>query len=85
MKCPRCDSLVVTEVFVDYQSDGGGMSFMGYRCPICGDIVDSTILRHRGGPCAPTHSHVRRCRGPLAVQGRRDLAQDDSLGSHSVP
>ncbi|ALA60424.1 hypothetical protein [Nitrospira moscoviensis] len=71
MKCARCASLVVTEVFVDYHADGGGMSFLGYRCPICGDIMDPTILRHRDGACAPTHSHARRRPGPLLVDGRR--------------
>lgn len=72
MKCGRCDGLVVTDVFVDYQADGGGMSFLGYRCPICGDIVDATILRHRERPCAPALHQARRRRGPLAMHRRTE-------------
>jgi len=47
MRCPRCQSLLISEVFVDYEADGGTMSFLGSRCLICGDILDATTLRHR--------------------------------------
>lgn len=70
MNCSRCDSLVVMDVFVDYHADGGGTSFLGYRCLVCGDIVDATILRHRANHCAPTMPQARRRRAPLAVQRR---------------
>ena len=47
MQCPRCRNLAVQEVFVDYESGPGAMSFVGYRCVICGNILDEAIQRHR--------------------------------------
>lgn len=70
MRCLRCDSLLVSEVFVDYQADRGAMSFLGHRCLICGDIQDATILRHRALPTGPVHAHARRRRAPVAMERR---------------
>lgn len=81
MRCQRCESLVVTEVFVDYEAGGGGMSFLGYRCPMCGDILDATILRHRAEPCAPAHHHARRRRAAVLVDRRRFPSQGEAAGS----
>lgn len=67
MRCPRCQSLAVPEVFVDYEADSGAMSFLGYRCLTCGDVLDATILRHRATHRAPSYSPVRRRRTPLFV------------------
>lgn len=58
MRCPRCHSVAVQEVFVDYGSSS--TSFPGYRCVICGDISDATILRHRMVPQpVPLENHRR--------------------------
>lgn len=81
VSCLRCGSLVVREVFVDYHADGGAMSFLGYRCLICGDIQDATILRHRVLPAEPVHPHTRRRRAPVAVGRRRSRTTTDSAGS----
>ncbi len=70
MRCPRCQSLVISEVFVDYEADSGAMSFVGYRCLICGDILDATILRHRDAHLAPSYSHTRKRRAPVFVDPR---------------
>ena len=67
MRCPRCQSLAISEVFVDYEADSGAMSFTGYRCLICGDILDATILRHRAEHFAPSYNHSRRRRTPVFV------------------
>jgi hypothetical protein len=68
MKCPRCHSVAVQEVFVDYGSSS--MSFPGYRCVICGDISDATIIRHRAeqSPLVPGNS--RRSRIPKLTAGQ---------------
>lgn len=46
MTCERCDGLMVTERIYDL-----GMSHDccvdGYRCLLCGDVVDAAILQHR--------------------------------------
>lgn len=81
MNCPRCASLVVHEVFVDYEADGGRMSFLGSRCPICGDILDDTILQHRAAPSAPSPHHARRRQAPVLVPRRRLASQGDAAGT----
>ncbi len=78
MDCLRCQSLLIPEVFVDYGASGGAMSFLGYRCLSCGDILDTTILRHRAG-----HLVLRRTtpRLPMSVRaGSTLLRRDGSEG-----
>ena len=62
MNCPRCHSLTVQEIFVDYGSGIGAMSFLGYRCLLCGDVSDATILRHRVSECTPLWGNRRKRR-----------------------
>jgi len=42
MKCHRCGSLMVVEKFYDICE-----SFFGWRCVLCGEIVDRLILENR--------------------------------------
>jgi len=42
MKCHRCGSVMVCERF--YGPDG---NFLGWRCIMCGEIVDQVILENR--------------------------------------
>jgi hypothetical protein len=58
---------VIPEVFVDYEADSGAISFLGYRCLNCGDILDQTILRHRATHLAPSSGRARRRRAPVFV------------------
>lgn len=63
MKCMRCQGPTVSEVFVDWTSGGGHLSFPGQRCLLCGDITDSLILSHhaaRPQPRAQPTRHPRR-------------------------
>jgi RNase P subunit RPR2 len=71
MQCPRCHNLVVSEVFVDYESDGDSMFFLGYRCVICGDIHDATILRHRAARYSPIFHVTRQRRPPIYLGSER--------------
>lgn len=53
MNCQRCHGLMVEERFEDLRSDPHHISFRGWRCVCCGDIVDPVIIRHRvAGPPA---------------------------------
>jgi len=44
MKCRRCNGSMVLEQFYSEQGD-----FFGWRCIICGDIIDQVILENRHG------------------------------------
>ncbi len=45
--CPRCHSLMVEETFVDLRTTFSMASFTGWRCVVCGEIVDPVILQNR--------------------------------------
>lgn len=45
--CRRCQGLMVPERFQDYYDDTGQLSFYGWRCLTCGEIVDPVIQTHR--------------------------------------
>lgn len=47
MRCPRCAGLMVRDIFQDILDETGAMSFHGWRCPTCGEIMDPVILSHR--------------------------------------
>jgi len=42
MKCHRCGSMMVYERFY-----GPNEHFLGWRCILCGEIVDQVILENR--------------------------------------
>jgi hypothetical protein len=41
-KCLRCHGAVIYDTFY-----GGGEDFWGWKCLICGEIVDQVILENR--------------------------------------
>jgi len=43
MKCGKCDGLMVYERFSGQELD----DFSGWRCVLCGDIVDEVIMKNR--------------------------------------
>ncbi len=47
MLCRRCRGLMVRDCFIDLLDDTGKMWFLGWRCMVCGEIVDSVILINR--------------------------------------
>ncbi len=59
MGCPRCSNLMVEEVFVDMHADTNPLSFKGWRCVICGAIVDSLIARHQANRPQPMFHQTR--------------------------
>ena len=47
MTCERCDGLMVSEQICDLQGMNSDLCVNGYRCLLCGNIVDATILENR--------------------------------------
>ncbi len=47
MSCPRCSGFMVSESFQDLKDDTGQLCFKGYRCMVCGEIVDPLIDSNR--------------------------------------
>ena len=45
MKCNRCGGLMCHEKFFSQTFE----TFSGWRCIVCGEIVDEVILRNRNG------------------------------------
>ena len=49
MQCFRCDGLMIVEQFQDVADDTGQNYFNGFRCLVCGEILDPMILMNRLG------------------------------------
>lgn len=47
MTCDRCEGLMVSERIYDFQGMGSDLCVNGYRCLLCGNLVDATILENR--------------------------------------
>lgn len=54
MLCIRCRGLMVRDQFYDLLDDSGHLSFKGWRCVCCGNILDPVILKNKRG----RHSHI---------------------------
>jgi hypothetical protein len=59
MFCQRCRGLMVRDRFMDFWDEGGQMYFSGWRCVVCGEIVDSVILANRTSPPVLRKKHAR--------------------------
>jgi hypothetical protein len=57
MECPRCKGMMVAEDLQDYESTY--LSCTAWRCLMCGEIVDQTILRHRTPQATSTDKSLR--------------------------
>ena len=57
--CPRCHNLMVEETFVDRETSPSVSSFTGWRCLICGEILDPIILEHRRAQRDPMIGRAR--------------------------
>ena len=47
MTCERCDGLMVSEQICDLQGMNSDLCVDGYRCLLCGNLVDTVILENR--------------------------------------
>ena len=50
MRCPRCKGIMVKERFQDLLDDTGQIHFYGWRCLVCGEILDPVIVTNRQQP-----------------------------------
>jgi hypothetical protein len=60
MKCPRCAGWMSHESFEDLRDDTGVLSFTGWRCLFCGEIIDPLILENRRSHRGPIQSKTRK-------------------------
>ncbi|MFZ5875701.1 MAG: hypothetical protein ACOYXU_04740 [Nitrospirota bacterium] len=47
MQCSRCRGLMVVDRFTDLLDETGQITFGGWRCLACGEIVDPVIMSNR--------------------------------------
>lgn len=47
MNCQRCRGFMIRESFLDMRDDTGHLSFDGWKCLNCGELVDPVVLMHR--------------------------------------
>ncbi len=60
MKCERCQAAMLAESFKDVCADTWFMGFDGWRCPVCGNILDPVILANRSVVSRTTGVGARR-------------------------
>ena len=48
LRCHRCDGLMLPVRLYDQMLGFGPMDCWGWRCVICGELVDPLILQNRG-------------------------------------
>ncbi len=60
MECPRCKGRMVADLFEDLEDDTGAMSFKGWRCLVCGEILDPVIAANRASRPSPLWGRARR-------------------------
>ncbi len=58
MTCPRCQGLMVSITLDDPESSPLGEPILGWRCLLCGEVVDETIVANRKSVWKPErHRH----------------------------
>ncbi|MBI4401828.1 MAG: hypothetical protein HY581_09380 [Nitrospirae bacterium] len=60
MECPRCKGAMVEDVFEDLRDDTGSLNFTGWRCIICGEILDPVIVTNRESRPEPLLGRARK-------------------------
>ena len=63
MTCDRCNGLMVSERIYDFEGISSDLCVDGYRCLICGNLVDTLILKNR----SPSTDAVE----PMTLKGPR--------------
>ena len=53
MNCARCQGLMVSDHFLDFDGTIGHMWASGYRCMNCGNVHDPVIEQHRFAKAQP--------------------------------
>jgi phage major head subunit gpT-like protein len=66
MHCLKCNGKMAHERYYDFLDETGKYSFEGWRCLVCGDIVDPVILGNRKARVFPKPRTIRKRRFSLA-------------------
>jgi hypothetical protein len=48
--CARCGGLLLTQHYMDLLDDTGQIDITAWHCTICGEVIDSVILKNRHSP-----------------------------------
>ncbi len=60
MECERCHATMLEEAFEDIWADSWTTRFLGWRCLVCGNVLDPVILANRSGQSGVPRNGVRR-------------------------
>lgn len=60
MTCSRCQGLMVRIRLEDAESTAAPDPIEGWRCLLCGEVIDPLIQAHRGGRRGSTRDRSRR-------------------------
>ncbi|GJL55662.1 MAG: hypothetical protein NPIRA02_27940 [Nitrospirales bacterium] len=60
MECPRCKGIMVSDSFEDVADDTGALKFSGWRCILCGEILDPVIAANRQSHHEPLLGRSRK-------------------------
>ncbi len=66
MNCTRCQGTMVTDYLLDME-ESGDVWASSWRCLMCGEVVDSTILKHR---------EAQECQGELVGAVSKETVND---------
>ncbi len=55
MMCKRCQGLMVSVTLEDSEGTVMREPTVGWRCLLCGEVVDPTITDNRNAPLKPPH------------------------------
>ena len=77
MTCTRCQGTMVIDYFLDME-ESGEVWMPGWRCLMCGEVIDPLILKHRQAQqanCelveAVSKSPANKTPAPVAVLARK--------------
>lgn len=73
MTCERCQGLMVGKQMCDLLGTGGNLCVEGFRCLLCGNITDATILENseaRLPPSSRSYLQVHGCCDPSQLESR---------------
>lgn len=60
MECERCHATMLEEAFEDIRSDSWITGFHGWRCLVCGNVLDPVILANRSALSMEPRNGVRK-------------------------
>lgn len=59
MKCLRCQGLMVSHTMEDAGAPTSSGSFFGWKCLLCGEVIDAVIAANRRERPEPSHDRTR--------------------------